>query len=58
MANESAPNTNQSQFFVTLDACEWLNGKHTIFGASCSDVILHLYVSSFLVSKVALVFGL
>ena len=45
MANESAPNTNQSQFFVTLDACEWLNGKHTIFGASFDDVmILCLYV--------------
>jgi len=25
-------NSNGSQFFFTLDACEWLNGKHTIFG--------------------------
>jgi len=32
MANENAPNTNQSQFFITLDACEWLDRKHTIFG--------------------------
>lgn len=32
MANESRPNSNHSQFFVTLGACEWLNRKHTIFG--------------------------
>ena len=46
MANENAPNTNQSQFFITLDACEWLDRKHTIFGKLfCASKLYVLRVS-------------
>ena len=35
-------NNNLSQFFITLDKCEWLNGKHTIFGKVTGKTIYNL----------------
>ena len=32
MANAGRPNTNRSQFFFCLAKCEWLDGKHVVFG--------------------------
>ena len=32
MANTGRPHTGGSQFFITLDATPWLDGRHTVFG--------------------------
>ena len=40
MAN-AGPNTNGAQFFLTFIACDWLDGKHTVFG-ECIEGLQHL----------------
>ncbi|KAG1346272.1 peptidyl-prolyl cis-trans isomerase CYP57 [Cocos nucifera] len=41
-ANAGSPHSNGSQFFVTLDRCDWLDRKNTIFGKVTGDSIYNL----------------
>ncbi|PPS07693.1 hypothetical protein GOBAR_AA12952 [Gossypium barbadense] len=41
-ANAGTPHSNGSQFFISLDKCEWLDRKNTIFGKVTGDSIFNL----------------
>ncbi|XP_016496997.1 peptidyl-prolyl cis-trans isomerase CYP57 isoform X4 [Nicotiana tabacum] len=41
-AGADSPNSNASQFFMTLDRCDFLDKKHTIFGKVSGDSIYNL----------------
>ncbi|TFK20238.1 cyclophilin-like protein [Coprinopsis marcescibilis] len=42
MANNDKKNTNDSQFFLTLDRADELHGKHTLFGRVIGDTIYNV----------------
>ncbi|KAK6912837.1 Cyclophilin-type peptidyl-prolyl cis-trans isomerase domain [Dillenia turbinata] len=41
-ANAGSPHSNGSQFFISLDRCDWLDKKNTIFGKVTGDSIYNL----------------
>lgn len=56
-ANAGTPHSNGSQFFITLDRCEWLDKKNTIFGkVMCLDrelLAVHVFVQSVVSSELS-----
>ncbi|KAF9529642.1 cyclophilin-like protein [Crepidotus variabilis] len=42
MANNGAKNSNDSQFFITLDRADELHGKHTLFGRCVGDTFFNV----------------
>ncbi|XP_020105734.1 peptidyl-prolyl cis-trans isomerase CYP57 isoform X5 [Ananas comosus] len=41
-ANAGTPHSNGSQFFISLDRCDWLDRKNTIFGKVTGDSLYNL----------------
>lgn len=44
-ANTGSPHSNGSQFFMTLDRCDWLDKKHTIFGKVISIFVKQSFLT-------------
>ncbi|KAG2071067.1 cyclophilin-like protein [Suillus decipiens] len=42
MANNGTKNSNDSQFFITLDRADELHGKHTLFGRVIGDTVYNV----------------
>ncbi|KAF9219956.1 cyclophilin-like protein [Gyrodon lividus] len=42
MANSGTKNSNDSQFFITLDRADELHGKHTLFGRVVGDTLYNV----------------
>ncbi|CAL1715365.1 unnamed protein product [Somion occarium] len=42
MANNGQKNSNDSQFFITLDRADELHGKHTVFGRVVGDTLYNV----------------
>ncbi|KAF9806999.1 hypothetical protein IEO21_08410 [Rhodonia placenta] len=42
MANNGTKNSNDSQFFITLDRADGLHGKHTLFGRVIGDTLYNV----------------
>ncbi|XP_031283765.1 peptidyl-prolyl cis-trans isomerase CYP57 [Pistacia vera] len=41
-ANAGTPHSNGSQFFISLDRCDWLDKKNTIFGKVTGDSVFNI----------------
>ena len=56
MAN-SGPNTNSSQFFITLVPTPWLDGRHSVFGCVVGDgmAVVNSIVKDDVIKKVTII---